>query len=74
MFQVWQNMKDANSEPPNKKLRQAYEINPSGAKTWKKAKDEVYTALAKDSQVTDKELKASTDLIEKLALFSLTKA
>ena len=67
-------MKDANSKPPSKKLRQAYEINPSETKNWDKAKNEVYNALAKDSQVTDKELKASTDLIEKLALFSLTKA
>jgi hypothetical protein len=62
-------MKDANTEPPSKKLHQAYEINPSGTKTWEKAKDEVYNALAKDFQVTDKELKASTDLIEELALF-----
>jgi hypothetical protein len=30
--------------------------------------------LVKDSQVTDNELKASTDLIEELALFGLTKA
>ena len=67
-------MKDASSKPPNKKLRQAYKINPSGTKTWEKAKEEVYNALAKDSQVTDKELKASTDLIEELALFGLTKA
>ena len=55
---------ERNSEPANKKLRQAYEINPSGKKTWETAKEEVYNALAKDSQVTHKELKASTDLIE----------
>ena len=65
---------DKSSEPASKKLRQAYEINPSGTKTWETAKEEVYNALAKDSQVTDKELKASTDLFEELALFSLTKA
>jgi hypothetical protein len=73
-FNEDEQMKDANTEPPSKKLHQAYEINPSGTKTWEKAKDEVYNALAKDFQVTDKELKASTDLIEELALFSLTKA
>ena len=31
--------KDKCSEPPSKKLHQAYEINPSGTKTWEKAKE-----------------------------------
>ena len=63
-----------NNEPSSKRFRHAYEINPSATKTWEEAKGEVYNALAKDSQVTDNELKASTNLIEELALFSLTKA
>ena len=62
------------NEPSNKRFRHAYTVNPSATKTWEKAKDEVYNALAKDSKGTDNELKASTDLIEELALFSLTKA
>ena len=53
-----------NNEPSSKRFRHAYEINPSATKTWEKAKDEVYNALAKDSEVTDNELKAPTDLIE----------
>jgi hypothetical protein len=63
-----------NNEPSSKRFRHAYEINPSATKTWKKAKDKVYNAFSKDSQVTNKELKASTDLIEELSLFSLTRA
>jgi hypothetical protein len=53
-FNKEKQIKEANTEPPSKTLRQAYEKKLSGTKTWEKAKDEVYNALAKDSQVTDK--------------------
>jgi hypothetical protein len=73
-FNKGENNTHDKNEPSNKTFRLAYTVNPSATKTWEKAKDEVYNALAKDSKVTDNELKASTDLIEELALFSLTKA
>ena len=37
-------------------------------------KEKVYNALAKDPQISHKELEASNDLIEELALFSATNA
>ena len=65
---------NANSGSFTNLKRKAYQKDPEGSKTWKKMKEKVYNALAKDPQISHKELEASYDLIEELALFSATNA
>ena len=65
---------NANSGSFTNLKRKAYQKDPEGSKTWEKMKEKVYNALAKDPQISHKELEASNDLIEELALFSATNA
>ena len=63
---------NANSGSFTNLKQKSYQKDPEGSKTQEKMKEKVYNALAKDPQISHKDLEESKDLIEELALFSAT--